>query len=93
MGRKSLKEEIQVVKYMAALSQQTFDFIDACYKTGDKKDKQWATEMMMKLYAKAVPVAGDDPENPIYTAQITGMKIVNDGDRVQDQEPEAAPSV
>jgi hypothetical protein len=101
-GRKSLKEEIKVVQYMTELSGPTFNFIKAMYETGDKKDKQWATEMMMKLYAKAVPQAGDDAQNPIFMKQITGMEIIDDRDNpsnesvepVQDpvpnQEPETA---
>jgi hypothetical protein len=92
MGRKSFKDEIQVVRYLTQLSEPTFKFIQAMYDTGDKKDKQWAAEQMIKLYGKAIPQAGDSEENPIFTAQITGMKIINDGDRVQDEKPEAAPS-
>lgn len=104
-GRKSLKEEIRVVQYMTELAPRTFALIkeylerEALEESSDevrrviKADRKWALEQMMKLYAKAVPQAGDTPDNPIYQAQITGMKITNDGDRVQDQEPETAPSV
>jgi len=69
-GRKSLKEEIKVVKYMTELAGPTFKFITACYETGDKKDKMWAAEQMMKLYAKSLPTTLEtDPNNPI-TVQI-----------------------
>jgi hypothetical protein len=112
MGRKSIKDEIKVVKYMTELAPRTFLLIreylerepgeDSSDETRRmiKSDRKWAMEQMMKLYAKAVPVAGDDPENPIYTAQITGMRIVDesnvgtteDRDRVSEQEPETNPS-
>jgi hypothetical protein len=77
MGRKSFKDEIQIVKYLTALAPQTFEYIEAIYKTGDKPDKKWAIEQMIKLYGKAMPQAGDDEKNPIFTAQITGMEIIH----------------
>lgn len=102
-GRKSHKDEIQVVKYMTELAPRTFALIkgyleaEATEESSDeqrrmiKADRKWAMEQMMKLYGKAVPQAGDDAENPIYTAQITGMKIQNDNDastetnKIQDE--------
>lgn len=55
MARKSLKEEIQVIKYMTDLAGPTFDYINGMYLAGDKEDKKWAVEQMMKLYSKAIP--------------------------------------
>lgn len=55
MGRKSFKDEIQIVKYLTALAPQTFKYIEAMYETGDKPDKKWAIEQMIKLYGKAMP--------------------------------------
>jgi len=99
-GRKSYKEEIQVVKYMTELAGPTFKFIQAMYDTGDKSDRKWAVEQMVKLYGKAIPQAGDDEQNPIYSKQITGMEIIDgrkDGqdpasgqDPIHNQEPETA---
>jgi hypothetical protein len=76
---------------MTELSGPTFSFIKLMYEAGEKADKKWATEMMMKLYAKAVPQAGDDANNPIFTAQITGMEIIDASqkDPIREQEPEA----
>jgi len=54
-GRKSLKEEIQIVERMAELSIPVFKFVKSCFESEEKGDKKWASEQMMKLYAKAVP--------------------------------------
>ena len=105
-GRKSFKEEIQVVKYMTELAPKTFavikNYLDQEILEDDsderrrqvKADKKWATEQMIKLYSKAIPQAGDEKSNPIFTAQITGMEIIDDTakDTVQDEKPEAAVS-
>jgi hypothetical protein len=97
MGRKSFKDEIQVVKYMTELAGPTFAYIKAMYEAGEKADKKWATEQMIKLYSKAIPQAGDDKDNPIFTQQITGMEIIDDSSAegpaenpVQDPQPQAA---
>ena len=64
-GRKSLKDEIRVVQYMTELAEPTFKYIKAMYDAGEKADKKWASEQMMKLYAKAVP-QDFDPERPLF---------------------------
>jgi hypothetical protein len=74
MGRKSLKDEIQVVKYMTDLSKPTFDYLMLCITSGDKEDKQWAIEQMMKLYPKAIPQEFD-PENS-FPVTITGINYI-----------------
>lgn len=66
-GRKSLKEEIQVVKYMTELAGPTFSFLKQCITGEDKADKKWAVDQMMKLYPKALPnEISQDPDNPIF---------------------------
>lgn len=89
-GRKSLKEEVKVIQYLAELSEPTFKIIKDCltreYSETDsdetrriiRTDKKWAAEQMAKLYAKCIPQAGDDDTNPIFTKQITGMEIIDD---------------
>lgn len=67
-GRKSLKEEIKIIERLTALSEPTFEYIHAMYLAGEKEDKKWAVEQMMKLYAKCIPTElTSDPENPIVT--------------------------
>ena len=81
MARKSLKEEIQVIKYMTDLAGPTFDYINGMYLAGDKEDKKWAVEQMMKLYSKAIPTElTTDPENPLIT-------IVKYADNITAQVP------
>jgi hypothetical protein len=75
MARKSFKEEIGVIRYMSDLAGPTFDYLKLCVTSGDKADKQWAVEQLMKLYPKAIPEKGDDPENPIYNA-VTGINYI-----------------
>jgi hypothetical protein len=86
MGRKSIKDEIQAVKYITALAPKAFAVIEACLGGDDKADRKWGAEQMTKLVAKALPttIEGDE-ENPLKI-QITGMKIIQDGHRVQDEE-------
>lgn len=76
-GRKSLKEEIQVVKFMAELASPTFKFIKKCLEEGTDKQKEWATEQMMKLYARAVPQETDitsDGKPIVLIDQATATK-------------------
>ena len=54
-GRKSLREEIELIRYMKELSAPTFNYLKLCIESGDKEDKQWGVEQMMKLYPKVVP--------------------------------------
>jgi hypothetical protein len=54
-GRKSLKEEIQVVRYMTELSPKVFKVIQEALEGEILSDKKWAVEQMMKLYVKAIP--------------------------------------
>ena len=63
MARKSLKDEVRVLEYMSDLSPKVFEAIKKSLE-GDKADKRWAVEQMMKLYAKSVPQKiGGDPDN------------------------------
>lgn len=66
MARKSLKEEVQVVRYMAELAPKVFKVIGEALNSKSKADKHWAVEQMGKLYSKAVPQKiGGDKDNPV----------------------------
>lgn len=58
-GRKSLKEELRVVRYMEELQPKVFAVLEEHLKSKAKQDRKWAAEQMMKLYAKAVPQQTD----------------------------------
>lgn len=63
-GRKTLKEELQVVQYMAELQPKVFKVFKQALESEEKADRHWAAEQMTKLYAKAVPQKiGGDPDN------------------------------
>ncbi len=83
-GRKSLKEEIQVVKYMTELAPATFDFIKEMYQSGEKTDKKWASEQMMKLYTKALPneVTGENGQPLIIQVakEVAVKNNINESD-------------
>jgi len=82
-GRKSLKEEIKIIERMTALSEPVFNYLKLCVESGDKEDKQWAVEQMMKLYTKAVPIeVGGDPERPIPILNLIQNAVsVNDSNQ------------
>jgi len=70
-GRKSAREEIQLIRRMTELSEPVFKYLRLCIESGDKVDKQWGVEQMMKLYPKAIPTElATDPDNPV------GIQIV-----------------
>ena len=75
MARKSLKEELRVVRYMAELEPKFFAVLKAALDGKDALDKRWAVEQLSKLYAKAVPQKiGGDPNNqtPIPISILQG---------------------
>ena len=63
-GRRSLREEIGLIRKMTELAEPHFRFIKEMFES-TKEDKQWAVEQMMKLYPKAIPTEfASDPTNP-----------------------------
>ncbi len=96
-GRKTSKDEIRILEYLADLTEPTFKFIKLMYEAGDKADKKWAVEQLTKLYGKCIPQAGDNADNPLYQAQITGMQVTS-GDKtggtdLSHEQPKAEGSV
>lgn len=86
-GRKSLKEEIQIVRRMAELSEPVFNYLKLCAESGDKEDKRWAVEQMMKLYSKAVPIEiGGDIERPIPILNLIQNAISTDDSNTETTE-------
>lgn len=73
-GRKSKAQELQIVQYMAELQPDVFAVIKDALQ-GEKSDRRWAAEQMMKLYQKGVPqIIGGDPNNqtPIPISILQG---------------------
>lgn len=96
-GRKSLKEEIQIVKYMTELAGPTFKFLQDCYNGEDKTDKKWAAEQMMKLYVKALPneVTGEDGGSLVVTfsKEVAFKNEINESDTSASNHSEGSTSV
>lgn len=84
-GRKSLKEEIQIIRFLTQLSQPTFDYLNAMYLAGEKEDKKWAVEQMMKLYSKCIPTEiATDPENPLIITIAKSIADKNDTNPISE---------
>lgn len=54
-GRKSLREEIQVLQRYSELSVPYFKFIRDCLEGDDKSDKKWAGDVLTKAFVKMIP--------------------------------------
>lgn len=83
-GRKSLKEEIQVVKYMAELAPKTFKFIGKMLDSEEKADKKWASEQMNKLFSKAVPTESDLTSGGLPIPILTNPNVQPNNSNTED---------
>lgn len=54
-GRKSLKDEIQVIRRYAELAEPYFKFIKEMLEGEDKDDRKWAAERLDKALPKMIP--------------------------------------
>lgn len=64
MGRKSMIEELQVLRRYSELTEPAFKFIRECLEGDNKADKKWAVERLEKGWVKAIPqmVIGDEDQ-------------------------------
>jgi hypothetical protein len=58
-GRKSLRDEIQVLRRYADLSGPYFAFLRESIESEDKDEKKWATEILTKAFVKMIPQETD----------------------------------
>ena len=70
-GRKSLKDEIGVLRRFEQLSPKVFNIIDKMLDSKSKQDRLWAMDWLKNGFAKMIPQKiGGDPDNqapiPIY---------------------------
>ena len=54
-GRKSLREEIGVLRRYADLSEPYFKFLKDTIEGDDKDEKKWAVEVLTKAFVKMIP--------------------------------------
>lgn len=58
-------------------------------KGGDKFAREWLSD---RAYGKSTQLIGGDESAPLEIAVITGMKILKDGDTIQDEESQTTTS-
>lgn len=54
-GRKSMRDEVEVIRRYADLSGPYFKFLKECLEGEDKADKKWAADNLKGAYAKMIP--------------------------------------
>jgi len=54
-GRKSLRDEVEIIKRYSDLSAPYFKFLRECLEGEDKADKKWAADNLKGAYAKMIP--------------------------------------
>lgn len=86
-GRKSLKDEMAVLKRFEQLSPQVFEYLTKCLNGESKEDKKWAMDWLKAGYAKMIPQKiGGDP-NDRTPIPILGVQNVptNNGNQQNTQ--------
>lgn len=68
-GRKSLKDELGILRRYADLTEPYFKFLEKMLKSKSKKDQMWACEQLKNAFPKFIP------------QQVGGL----DGDPIQVQ--------
>jgi hypothetical protein len=76
-GRKSMREELGILRRYSDLTEPYFKFLKDCLEGDDKDDKKWAADNLKNAFAKMIPQTldgmGDNGEIQI--------QIVNYGDK------------
>lgn len=75
-GRKTLRDEIGVLRRYNDLSEPYFKFIQQMLSSEDKEDRKWAAERLDKAYVKMVPqtINGEGDNGEII------LKLIHYGD-------------
>jgi hypothetical protein len=58
-GRKTLREELQIMQRYSDLSVPYFKFLRDCLEGDDKTDKKWASEQLSKAFVRMIPQETD----------------------------------
>ena len=54
-GRKTLKDELGILRRYADLTEPYFKFLNQMLTSANKKDKMWAAEQLKNAYPKFIP--------------------------------------
>ncbi len=78
-GRKSLKDEINVLNRFNQLAPKYFKVIEEHLKSKSKADRQWAVERLDKAFAKMIPqkIQGDGDDGEVVFKVISYSTIGN----------------
>jgi hypothetical protein len=79
-GRKSLKDELGILRRYADLTEPYFKFLTQMLKSKSKADKMWAAEQLKNAFPKFIPqqVGGLDGE-PIQITWQQSPSPINQG--------------
>jgi hypothetical protein len=79
MGRKSLKEELQIKQRYADLSDAYFRVLSKALESGVGQDEKWAVEQLTKAYTKMIPqeVTGADGKDLFPTPLLDNLNVHN----------------
>lgn len=66
-GRKTLTEELSVLRRFEQLSPKVFGFVEEMLDSKKKSDKVWASDWLKNGYAKLLPqIIQGDKDNPLF---------------------------
>jgi len=92
-GRKSMREEIAVLRRYNDLSEPYFKFIQEMLNSELIEDRKWAAERLDKAYVKMVPQTIKGDEDSPLEFRVTAIKYIVPNGANADPDPQAAPSV
>lgn len=78
-GRKSLKDELEVLRRYEQLAPKVFAYVTKVLDEGNELDKRWAADWLKAAYVKMIPQKLQGDENqPFYIKQIIINKDAGD---------------
>jgi negative regulator of sigma E activity len=83
MARKSLKDELSVLRRFEQLSPVVFSYVKRSLASKNKEDRLWAMEWLKPGFAKLLPtkIAGDkEDRTPIPIIAIQNALLLNNDD-------------
>jgi len=84
-GRKTLKEEMEVLERYNQLAPKVFSFVQQMFNGDNLEDKKWAADWVKGAYARMIPQKiGGDPNNkspiPVLVKFVNGNESENNRD-------------
>lgn len=90
-GRKSLRDEIEVLRRYAELSVPYFKFIsEMLAPESDKEDRKWAAERLDKAFPKMIPQNVDLTSGGEVIPILSGLNVSANNSNQEDSQPNEA---